>query len=56
MQAFQKAFIDFVIEHDILRFGSFTLKSGRTSPYFFNAGLFNTGKALDFIGRINCEW
>ncbi|MCB1665864.1 MAG: orotate phosphoribosyltransferase [Pseudomonadales bacterium] len=51
MQAFQKAFIDFVIEHDILRFGSFTLKSGRTSPYFFNAGLFNTGKALDFIGR-----
>lgn len=51
MQAFQKAFIDFVIERDILRFGSFTLKSGRTSPYFFNAGLFNTGKALDFIGR-----
>lgn len=51
MQAYQKAFIDFVLEHDILRFGSFTLKSGRTSPYFFNAGLFNTGKALDFIGR-----
>ena len=51
MQAFQKAFIDFVIEHQILRFGSFTLKSGRTSPYFFNAGLFNTGEALDFIGR-----
>ena len=51
MQAYQKAFIDFVLEHEILRFGSFTLKSGRTSPYFFNAGLFNTGKALDFIGR-----
>ncbi len=51
MQAFQKAFIDFVIHHQILRFGSFTLKSGRNSPYFFNAGLFNTGKALDFIGR-----
>ena len=51
MQAYQKAFIDFVLEHEILRFGSFTLKSGRTSPYFFNAGLFNTGKALDFIVR-----
>ncbi|MGJ8688632.1 MAG: orotate phosphoribosyltransferase [Gammaproteobacteria bacterium] len=50
MQDFQKAFIEFVIEHEILRFGSFTLKSGRTSPYFFNAGLFNTGAALNFIG------
>lgn len=50
MQDFQKAFIEFVIEHEILRFGSFTLKSGRTSPYFFNAGLFNTGAALHFIG------
>jgi len=50
MQDFQKAFIEFVIEHEILRFGSFTLKSGRISPYFFNAGLFNTGAALNFIG------
>ncbi len=50
MQDFQKEFIDYVIEHEILRFGSFTLKSGRTSPYFFNAGLFNTGAALNFIG------
>lgn len=50
MQDFQKAFIEFVIRHEILRFGSFTLKSGRTSPYFFNAGLFNTGEALSFIG------
>lgn len=50
MQEFQQAFIEFVIEQEILRFGSFTLKSGRTSPYFFNAGLFNTGAALDFIG------
>ncbi len=50
MQKFQQAFIEFVIEQEILRFGSFTLKSGRTSPYFFNAGLFNTGAALDFIG------
>lgn len=51
MQDFQKAFIEFVIRHEILRFGSFTLKSGRTSPYFFNAGLFNTGEALSFIGN-----
>lgn len=51
MQDYQKAFIDFVIKHEILRFGSFTLKSGRTSPYFFNAGLFNTGEALAFIGK-----
>lgn len=50
MQEFQQAFIEFVIKQEILRFGSFTLKSGRTSPYFFNAGLFNTGAALDFIG------
>lgn len=50
MQDFQQAFIEFVIENEILRFGSFTLKSGRTSPYFFNAGLFNSGTALDFIG------
>ena len=50
MQEFQKAFIEFIIKHQILRFGSFTLKSGRTSPYFFNAGLFNTGAALNFIG------
>lgn len=50
MQDFQRAFIEFVIEKEILRFGSFALKSGRTSPYFFNAGLFNTGAALDFIG------
>ncbi len=49
MQKFQQAFIEFVIEQEILRFGSFKLKSGRTSPYFFNAGLFNTGAALDFI-------
>ena len=51
MQDYQKAFIEFVIQHEILRFGSFTLKSGRVSPYFFNAGLFNTGTALAFIGK-----
>jgi orotate phosphoribosyltransferase len=51
MQVFQQQFIDYVIKHQILRFGEFTLKSGRVSPYFFNAGLFNTGEALSFIGR-----
>ena len=51
MQDFQKEFLDFVLSRNILRFGEFTLKSGRQSPYFFNAGLFNTGKALGFIGR-----
>ncbi|MCP5347629.1 MAG: orotate phosphoribosyltransferase [Gammaproteobacteria bacterium] len=51
MQSYQKQFIEFVIDNDILRFGEFTLKSGRTSPYFFNAGLFNTGAKLAFLGR-----
>jgi orotate phosphoribosyltransferase len=51
MQDYQKEFLKFVIDRKILRFGEFTLKSGRKSPYFFNAGLFNTGLALGFIGR-----
>lgn len=46
MQAYQRDFIRFAIDRGVLRFGEFTLKSGRTSPYFFNAGLFNTGAAL----------
>ncbi len=52
MQEFQTNFLKFVIDHEILRFGEFTLKSGRTSPYFFNAGLFNTGEKLSFLA--NC--
>ena len=51
MQDFQKAFLDFVVEHEILKFGEFTLKSGRVSPYFFNAGLFNTGTKLAFLSQ-----
>ncbi|MDP6095261.1 MAG: orotate phosphoribosyltransferase, partial [Gammaproteobacteria bacterium] len=51
MQSFQTDFLKFVIEHHILRFGEFTLKSGRLSPYFFNAGLFNSGEKLSFLGE-----
>lgn len=49
MKDFQKNFLNFVIENEILRFGEFTLKSGRVSPYFFNAGLFDTGEKLSFL-------
>lgn len=51
MQAYQRDFIQFAIARGVLRFGRFTLKSGRVSPYFFNAGLFNTGSALAQLGR-----
>ena len=55
MKPFQKKFLDFVIKKEILRFGEFTLKSGRQSPYFFNAGLFNTGESLSFLGQSYAE-
>jgi orotate phosphoribosyltransferase len=51
MQDYQREFIEFALDHDVLRFGDFTLKSGRRSPYFFNAGLFNTGERLAGLGR-----
>ena len=51
MKDYQRDFIDFAIHAGVLRFGEFTLKSGRTSPYFFNAGLFNTGRHLANLGR-----
>ena len=47
----EQQFIEFALERGVLRFGDFTLKSGRKSPYFFNAGLFNTGAALAALGR-----
>jgi len=51
MQDFRSKFLEYVIDNEILKFGQFTLKSGRTSPYFFNAGLFNTGEKLSFLAR-----
>ncbi|XSG86189.1 MAG: orotate phosphoribosyltransferase [Methylohalobius sp. ZOD2] len=51
MLSYQQEFIEFAIDADALRFGQFTLKSGRTSPYFFNAGLFNSGAKLHRLGQ-----
>ena len=55
MQTYQREFIRFAIARGVLRFGEFTLKSGRVSPYFFNAGLFSSGLALAQLGRFYAE-
>ncbi len=51
MQDYQREFIELALKAEVLRFGEFKLKSGRSSPYFFNAGLFNTGHALARLGQ-----
>ncbi|MGB5063240.1 MAG: orotate phosphoribosyltransferase [Candidatus Competibacter sp.] len=51
MRDYQREFLDFAIGRGVLRFGEFTLKSGRVSPYFFNAGLFDSGAALARLSR-----
>ena len=55
MKTYQKEFIEFALETGVLRFGSFTLKSGRQSPYFFNSGLFNSGASLAKLGRFYAQ-
>ena len=52
---FRQDFLRFALECDVLRFGEFTTKSGRLSPYFFNSGLFNTGDSLARLGRYYAE-
>ncbi len=51
----QRAFLDLAVARNVLRFGQFTLKSGRISPYFFNAGLFDSGAALATLGAAYAE-
>ena len=51
MQDYQREFIELALQADVLRFGEFKLKSGRLSPYFFNAGLFNNGRDLARLGQ-----
>lgn len=54
-QSTSDAFISFALSHDVLRFGEFTLKSGRKSPYFFNAGLFYSGEAISRLGQFYAQ-
>jgi uridine monophosphate synthetase len=51
IQPHQREFLEYSLSQGVLKFGSFVLKSGRTSPYFFNAGLFATGAALFRVGK-----
>jgi orotate phosphoribosyltransferase len=55
MRPLQREFIEFALSHDVLTFGEFTLKSGRTSPYFFNLGAIDTGAGLAALGRFYAD-
>ena len=55
MQGYQSQFLDYCLQRGVLKFGEFTLKSGRVSPYFFNAGLFNSGADLAALGNFYAE-
>lgn len=55
MQQYQQQFIEFALSRNVLKFGEFTLKSGRVSPYFFNAGLFNSGEDLARLGEFYAQ-
>jgi orotate phosphoribosyltransferase len=55
MKDYQRDFIEFALNTGVLKFGSFTLKSGRQSPYFFNSGLFNSGASLARLGRFYAQ-
>ena len=51
METYKQEFIDFMVESDVLKFGDFTLKSGRKSPFFMNAGAYVTGSQLKRLGE-----
>ena len=55
METYQKEFLTFAIDIGVLKFGEFTLKSGRQSPYFFNSGLFNSGRSLAKLGSFYAQ-
>ncbi|GAC1631102.1 MAG: orotate phosphoribosyltransferase [Nevskia sp.] len=55
MQTYKQTFLDLALEHEVLKFGEFTLKSGRVSPYFFNLGKISSGAALRLLGRAYAE-
>lgn len=55
MKAYQRRFIELALAKNVLKFGEFILKSGRVSPYFFNAGLFNTGRDLALLGQFYAQ-